>query len=334
MSHPDNMSYDHDAETKGQEDLDGNRPEPARDTTGVPLVHPPAPYPLDEAMAEAHSHDPDAIAAIIAGCKPTKPSSDVDLDTPEWARPPAQPASQRSAAATQSRTADPAIDVAKDLDGAPQRPSAQPHGHAKDSNAQPSDLASHGAEIIPKEDSGALLIEDCQHPPPVARDVTEINVPQTLAEKLQVLPPWQARYVLALMELGGNIALACQRCSVSRASVNAALASPNSEFAMACHDATDHSTDLMEAAIYRGGSIGDVQPVYQKGLIVGYKRVRNTTDAELLMRLRGRLTDEGPAGSAKPGTRPPVAASQVPEIVAATLATLFAARAAQQQVGR
>lgn len=189
--------------------------------------------------------------------------------------------------------------------------------------------ASRGTTI--EERPHGLVIGDSMSPPQIAR-VNDPSIPQSLSDRLQVLHPWQARYVLALMELGGNMALACQRCSVSRASVNAALASPNSEFSMACHDALDHSTDLMEAAIYRGGSIGDTQPVYQKGLIVGYKRVRNTKDAELLMRLRGRLTENGDLASRT--ARPAAAASAVPEIVAATLATLFAVRAAQQAVSK
>lgn len=132
-------------------------------------------------------------------------------------------------------------------------------------------------------------------------------VPQSLEQWLQCLPPWQGRYVLALMEYGGIIALACSRTKVSRDSVEKAQAQ-SPAFLRACHLATEHSTDLAEAATYRGATIGDLEPKFHQGVIVGYVRKRDTRAAELLFKLRGRLKE---GGSSEDATKGPQSAVQV-----------------------
>lgn len=174
-------------------------------------------------------------------------------------------------------------------------------------------------------DVGALEVGPSADGELVARADTEPNQPpESLEERLKRLRPWQAKYVLALMELGGVQALACRRCNVSRESVEGYQAR-DSEFAEACASAVAHSTDLVEAACFRGATVGDTQPIYQGGHLVGYKRVRNTRDAELVLRLRGKIDAPG-AGEKAAATTVPRA--ELPAKVADVMARIFGARQA------
>jgi hypothetical protein len=158
----------------------------------------------------------------------------------------------------------------------------------------------------------------------VARADVDPNVPpESLEERLKRLRPWQAKYVLALMELGGVQALACRRCGVSRESAEGYQAK-DPEFAAACEAAVAHSTDLVEAACFRGATVGDTQPIYQGGHLVGYKRVRNTRDAELVLRLRGKIDAQG-AGEKAATTMP---RAELPAKVADVMARIFGNRTA------
>lgn len=158
---------------------------------------------------------------------------------------------------------------------------------------------------------------------PHARTPARDQPPETVAERLRGLPQWQARYVLALMECGGVMGLACLKVNVSRQSVEAALAK-SADFARAAAEAVEHSTDLVEAAVMRGASIGDLAPVYQGGLLVGYKRVRNTKDAELALKLRGRLKEETTVRHV--GKVEIVSNDRLGGVLAEVTARLFAAR--------
>lgn len=154
--------------------------------------------------------------------------------------------------------------------------------------------------------------------------------PATLDQQLAALRPWQARYVLQLMECGGIAALACVRSNVSRQSVEEhQQLSP--AFASACAAAVQHSTDLVEAAVFRGATIGDTQPVYQGGLLVGYKRQRSTKDAELMLKLRGKLLGDDAATGRGTARVQLVAREDLPAIVRDVAAKLFAARQAQRR---
>lgn len=115
--------------------------------------------------------------------------------------------------------------------------------------------------------------------------------PETVAQRLASLQPWKARFVLQLMECGGVMGLAATKTNVSLKSVEEHL-KVDTDFAKACAEAVAHSTDLVEAAVMRGATIGDLGPVYQGGRLVGYKRTRNTKDAELALTIRGRMPDQ------------------------------------------
>ena len=149
--------------------------------------------------------------------------------------------------------------------------------------------------------------------------------PESVARRLERLPPWQAQYVLALMECGGIEGLACGRGNVSRRSVEKAQKA-STAFAAACAEAVEHSTDLAEAACFRGATVGDLQPVCQGGLLVGYKRVRSAKDAELILKVRNRLNAEQGVSNRGGEKVEQVAPEAVPGIVAAVAARLFAAR--------
>jgi hypothetical protein len=155
-------------------------------------------------------------------------------------------------------------------------------------------------------------------------------VPDDLHAALERLPQWQARYALALYELGGIVPLARNRCNVSTSSITKAQKT-DPDFVEACALAVNRSSDLEEFAWFRGATVGNLTPIYQKGRIVGYSRVRNIKEAEAFLRLRGRLTEPGKDVGRK--SPPKVPDSEVPGIVAATLARLSAARAAQQSAG-
>ena len=152
--------------------------------------------------------------------------------------------------------------------------------------------------------------------------------PESVAERLAGLPQWQARYVLALMECGGIEGLACGRCNISRRSVARAQYA-SSDFIAACAEAVEHSTDLVEAASYRGATVGDLQPIYQGGLLVGYKRVRSVKDTELILKMRGRLRD-AEQEPIRRGKVQLVTDEEMPAVLAEVTARLFAAR--QQRV--
>jgi len=131
------------------------------------------------------------------------------------------------------------------------------------------------------------------------------------------------------MEYGGNMSLTCIRIKVSRLSVEK-FQKTNPEFAQACAEAVAHSNHLVEAAVYRGATVGDLKAVYQGGLLVGYQRVRNVKDAELALKLRGELDREEAAGRGAPRVQL-VAREDLPGIVRDVAAKLFAARQAQRR---
>lgn len=149
--------------------------------------------------------------------------------------------------------------------------------------------------------------------------------PPTLAQQLLGLPQWQVRVVAALMECGGNVALASRQAGVGRDAV-ARFRATSQQFDRACRDATDHACDLVEASLFRGATIGDLTPVFQGGILAGWKRVRSDKAAELFMTLQGRMQEkqQGVATVSLP-------IEAVPAMVAEAMTRLYAAR---QQQGR
>lgn len=136
-----------------------------------------------------------------------------------------------------------------------------------------------------------LLIEEPQTIIGVAPARSEDAPPESIEENLQYLPDWQAKFVIALMENGGNIGMATTECRVSKGSVEKARLK-SAGFDEACRDAIEYSTDLIEGASVRRATIGVRTPIYQGGHLVGWKRMESPKDAEIMLKVRGRLKDE------------------------------------------
>ncbi len=214
-----------------------------------------------------------------------------------------------------------------------------PHvGHTDDREAEDSRAQTTGA-YAQAETHGEDAQRESDAPALVTGDSVDISLgdahaceiePQTLQQTLSGLPEWQVRYVLHLMDLGGVIALACRRTNVSRQSVEEAQAA-SPAFLRACVMAVQDSTDLVEGAIFRGATIGDLEPVYQGGLLVGHKRKRNTKDAELFLRLRGRL-QEGNETAKGVASAIHATAEALPGAVAGVLERLYSSNRGRPQV--
>lgn len=289
-----------------------------RDREPTPEAPPPTPYPLEEAITEAHQPDWSGPAAPSTPRPDSLPEGDQQAD-PTKADEPAEDQAYREPV------------TGKDRNG------------NRNGNRNDPDGAEPDRSEATGPDRNLAQVQEGRHQPPsdpsTARARTadqeaplDSSVPEREADILRRLPQWQHRYVLALAELGGVVSLACRRTNVSRASVEKhQRQSP--EFAHACSWAVQHSTDLIEAAMFRGATIGDLQPVYQGQVLVGHKRVRNTRDAELLLRMRGRLGSEQASGP-DPGADPArIAPADVGTVVTSVLAALFGAQAARTALG-
>lgn len=150
----------------------------------------------------------------------------------------------------------------------------------------------------------------------------DLTLPETLAIRLKMLPSrWMVTFVLALMELGGEPALAASRCHVSLRSVRRTMAECP-EFADACREAEEHTTGVMRAGIYQSATVGDLKAIYRGVYLVGFERVKNIKAAEMVLKLRGYLQD-GPQQQAR-ATEAHVADEALTGIVAAVTARLFA----------
>lgn len=168
-----------------------------------------------------------------------------------------------------------------------------------------------------------------QEAPRTERRGGQALMPQTLADRLAPLPRWQRHFVVALMECGGSIGVACNSANVSMQSVSK-YRLESAEFDLACAEAIDYANDLMEAAGFRGATVGNLSPIFQGGVLVGHKRVRSPKDLETMLKVRGRLKDEpkqlGPSHTMRVEI---VSAAEVPQRVADTMKRLYAARGKQ-----
>lgn len=172
---------------------------------------------------------------------------------------------------------------------------------------------------------GEPQLVEAESQSPRMRD-EEGELPESLYDKLRILPRWQQNYVLALRELGGIVGLACARVGVSRTSVDKFRAK-SLAFQSAIDEAIEFSTDLVEAAVMKGATVGDVRPVYQGKELVGHMRVRSTKDAEMVLKLRKRLVNES-AGALAVTSRVEITVSEdVTNRVAALGRRLFGANA-------
>lgn len=215
------------------------------------LVKPP-PYPMDEALEQA--------------CAP--PPQNPGHTPDNWDEP------QRAGQIIESETS-------TDHENSAER-DGQSGGTGAAGRRKGGGRAEKGSAQGNSDGASGLVVER----PPGSHESQEL--PQSVAESLSTLRPWQTRYVLSLIRLGGIQTLACQDCGVSIFNIRKYV-SESPDFAHACAVAVEHSNQMVEAALYRGATIGDQKPVWHQGVLVGYERKRSHKDAELLLKLRGKL---------------------------------------------
>lgn len=299
----------HRSHLEGQEGQDPD-PEP-EDEQERPPVEPPAAYPLDEALAEAFDPSPgawhlpqhtDDLEEQQHRSQRQQPSDRAQPETSDSSQPatataaPAQSGSSGPAPLNPAGSGAPAS-----VTGTP----AQPPFFAPASISSPETAA-------PEAVAAALAAGQI----PI--------LPESLADRMARLPsPWLIRYVYALMELGGEHTLARSRGRLSKASVEKAMAQCP-DFALACHEAQEHSTGLLRAAVYQSATVGDVEPVYRGVYLVGYKRVKSIKAAELLLKIRGEMpTSQREITVRGNVTVDAVPDEQIPALVSAVMAKLF-----------
>lgn len=274
-----------------------------------PIVPPVVPYPLDISLETAYAPEPDDPQPQ----RPGAPTSDAWLED-ELSRAP--DAEQAAATGSGNSGAD-----------APATGSGNDAEHGNRQRATGDALVMGAAHLSPSSPGRSRAQR-------AAADTVAVDTaPVTVAERAAQLPQqWMREYIAALYEVGGVRSLARRKVglrgsSVSEWSVTRAItACPL--FGEMVTEAIDAATDLVEAACIRGATIGDVQPIYQQGMHVGNKRVRNTKDAEIALKLRGRLDDGGQAtgSGARPIKVDVVHTVDLPDVVREVAARLFGAR--------
>jgi hypothetical protein len=138
----------------------------------------------------------------------------------------------------------------------------------------------------PLTDDHAALVESLAPTVPLID-----KPPETIEQRLRGLQPWKAKFVLTLMDVAGVLPLAAVRQRVSMKSVEEHLKA-DADFAKACAEAVSHSNGMLEGAIMRAATIGDLTPSYQSGKLVGYVRKRDTKAAELALKMRGLMPEQ------------------------------------------
>jgi len=157
--------------------------------------------------------------------------------------------------------------------------------------------------------------------------------PETIAEMIAALPlRWMRYYAAALFRVGGIAALARRairpECGgISHHSVEKA-AKDCPLFAQLIEQAERDGDGLVAAAVFKSATVGELQPVYQGGKLVGHRRTRNVKDAELWMRKRGMLAADRQEVR-HTGKVELVQTSELPAVLAEVTARLFAARHAR-----
>lgn len=223
-------------------------------------VEPPSLYPIDEALITAFSDDP-------ADQEPTANEPAGFLTEDDWMNDQPQPPRDRGSASEASQA-----------DGA-NRATTQPQPAT---GPQPGAAREHATG-----NPGTQLADPTAMNSPVHARMQPI-APRD-AELLR-LAPWQRLYVLALRRLGVE-ALAGREAKVSRVTVEK-YRRIDPEFDLACVHALKDNLDFIEAGTIQSATVGDVAPVFQGGVLVGHKRVKNVKAAELLFKKAGYLEDK------------------------------------------
>lgn len=224
-------------------------------------VPPPALFPIDQALLHLFSQDPGDQEA------PQQTPTHSFFAHDDWLLPePAEPPRDEVTAS-----------AASGKQGADRAAAAG----AERSEPQPHQRGQQRSEQVEPPPMQALEATCAGFERPPARD-----------SELLRLPAWMRRYVLGIRTFGVTL-LAAQHANVSRRFVDdSRKASP--EFDEACRNAERDALDAVEAATIQSATVGDVQPVFQGGSLVGYKRMKNPKAAELLFKKAGYLEDKPP----------------------------------------
>lgn len=227
-----------------------------------PPVEPPSLYPIDEALITAFSEDPADQESTA-----NEPASFLTDD--DWMNDQPQPPRDggTASAARGNDGANRATGQPQPATG-PQPGAAREHATGNQSGDQSTQLA-HPTAMQPFASAPADQPRDAE---------------------LMQMPKWQRRFVLGLRQFG-VVLLAAKEANVSRATVDRYRKS-SPEFDQACAHALKDSLDAVEAATIQSATVGDVQPVFQGGLLVGHKRMKNPKAAELLFKKAGYLEDK------------------------------------------
>lgn len=125
---------------------------------------------------------------------------------------------------------------------------------------------------------------------------------------------------LAALRMTPNIRVACEAAGVSRKTVNR-LRGARPGFEAAVRACLNEGKELLEAAVWQRAVEGTLEPVFQKGLLVGHRLVFSDKLAEALLKANANdLTASGAnyhdeqninlkAAAAKPKTQAEIAAT-------------------------
>jgi hypothetical protein len=93
---------------------------------------------------------------------------------------------------------------------------------------------------------------------------------------------WRPAFLKSMAKLG-NVTKACQAAKIGRAAAYA-MRDKQVSFASAWDAALEEATDLLEHEARRRAETGVRQPIYQGGLLVGYKQVYSDGLMQMLLK--------------------------------------------------
>ncbi len=106
--------------------------------------------------------------------------------------------------------------------------------------------------------------------------------PAGLVQMMDGLPQWQQRFVCALLDCQGVLQLAARHVGTSMAGVNKAR-SESEQFDMCIAEALEQCKGIYKATLIQMAVVGCRQPVFQGGIRVGWKRVKDVRALQILL---------------------------------------------------
>lgn len=169
----------------------------------------------------------------------------------------------------------------------------------------------------------------------VSGQIRELS--QTDGEDMQVaflaLRPWQKTFIAAL-RLKGNKSLALRAAKISYPILKKAREA-DVAFDALCEHAMEFNDDMVEGRAYQLGVEGYMEPVFQGGMCVGYKRVFSERLLEIMLKARkpGKFDTAKKLNISTSGgnTTPVMAVADVAELVRGLAPTLAAGVLASRQ---